>query len=66
MRPTHWLTTATLALVLSGCAGSNTAPTPEARQALAPTGKLRVGLELGSPHKVIRDPVSGAMKGVGV
>src|SRR5256886_4546041 len=65
MRPTHWLTTAILALLLMGCAGMSTAPTPEARQALAPTGKLRVGLQLGSPHNVIRDPVSGEMKGVG-
>jgi polar amino acid transport system substrate-binding protein len=62
---THWLVTAMLGLLLTGCAGIHTAPTPEARQALAPTGKLRVGLQLGSPHNVIRDPVSGEMKGVG-
>jgi polar amino acid transport system substrate-binding protein len=54
-----------LGLLLTGCAGISTAPTLEARQALAPTGKLRVGLQLGSPHNVIRDPVSGEMKGVG-
>jgi polar amino acid transport system substrate-binding protein len=48
-----------------GCAGISTAPTPEARQVLAPTGKLRVGLQLGSPHNVIRDSASGEMKGVG-
>ena len=65
MRPTQWLMTAILGLLLTGCAGIGTAPTPEARQALAPTGKLRVGLQLGSPHNVIRDPVSGEMKGVG-
>ena len=65
MRPTHWLTTAILALLLTGCAGMSTAPTPEARQALAPTGKLRVGLQLGSPHNVIVDSVTGEMKGVG-
>ena len=28
-------------------------------------GKLRVGLQLGSPHNVIRDSASGEMKGVG-
>ena len=55
---------AILGLLLIGCAGIHTAPTPEARQALAPTGKLRVGLQLGSPHNVIRDSVSGEMKGV--
>lgn len=65
MRTTHWLTTAILGLLLTGCAGVSTPPTTEARQALAPTGKLRVGLQLGSPHNVIRDSVSGEMKGVG-
>ena len=65
MRPTHWMMTTILALLFTGCAGISTAPTMEARQALAPTGKLRVGLQLGSPHNVIRDPASGEMKGVG-
>ena len=65
MRTAHWLTTAILGLLLTGCAGIGTAPTPEARQALAPTGKLRVGLLLGVPIQVIRDSASGEMKGVG-
>lgn len=65
MRTTHWLTTAIFGLMLTGCTGISSAPTPEARQTLAPTGKLRVGLQLGSPHNVIRDSVSGEMKGVG-
>jgi len=65
VRTTHWLMAAMLGLLLMGCAGFSTAPTPEARQALAPTGKLRVGLQLGSPHNVIRDSMSGEMKGVG-
>jgi len=47
-----------------GCAGISTAPTPQARQALAPTGKLRVGLQLGNPLNVIKDSASGEMKGV--
>jgi polar amino acid transport system substrate-binding protein len=64
MNTTHWLWIAMLGLVM-GCAGISSAPTQEARQALAPTGKLRVGLQLGSPHNVIRDSVSGDMKGVG-
>ena len=59
----RWLMTAILGLLI-GCAGIGNTPTPEAQQALAPTGKLRVGLQLGSPHNVIRDPVSGEMKGV--
>src|SRR5918992_5205298 len=53
-----------LGLLLMGCASMSTAPTPEARQALAPTGKLRVGLQLGNPLNVIRDSASGEMKGV--
>jgi polar amino acid transport system substrate-binding protein len=65
MRTIQWLMAAVLGLVLPGCAGFNTAPTAEARQALAPTGKLRVALQLGSPHNVIRDSASGEMKGVG-
>ncbi len=43
----------------------NTAPTQEVRQMLAPTGKLRVGLYLGAPTSVIKDTVTGEMKGVG-
>src|SRR5512132_3550249 len=65
MRKAHWLMAAVVALLLAGCAGISAAPTAEARQALAPTGKLRVGLQLGSPHNVVRDATSGEMKGVG-
>jgi polar amino acid transport system substrate-binding protein len=65
MHTVRWLISALVVLVLAGCAGTVTAPGPEARQALAPTGKLRVALQLGSPHNVIRDSASGEMKGVG-
>jgi polar amino acid transport system substrate-binding protein len=65
MRTTQWLIAAILGLLLTGGAGIHTAPTSEARQALAPTGKLRVGLGLGSPIQLIRDSASGEMKGVG-
>jgi polar amino acid transport system substrate-binding protein len=64
MPTTHWLMTTIIGLLLTGCAGIHATPTPEGRQALAPTGKLRVGLQLGSPHNVIRDSASGDMKGV--
>src|SRR6185312_4483364 len=66
MRTAHYrLLPAILGLLLSACADIPATPTAEVRQALAPTGKLRVGLQLGSPHNVIRDPTSGEMKGVG-
>ena len=65
MRAADWLMTALLGLLLTGCASISTAPTPEAQQALAPTGKLRVGLQLANPLNAIRDSASGEMKGVG-
>ena len=65
MQLAHCLRKVIFALALAACAGVATVPTPEARQALAPTGTLRVGLQLGSPHNVIRDPATGEMKGVG-
>src|SRR5205814_7223799 len=65
MHAIHRLTSSIAALVLVGCAGIDTVPTQEARQALAPTGKLRVALQLGSPHNAVRDSRSGEMKGVG-
>ena len=69
MRPIRWLICTILGIAVVACAADSItpsdAPTPEARLALAPTGKLRVGLQLGSPHNVIRDSVSGEMKGVG-
>ena len=43
-----------------------TAATPEVRQALAPSGKLRVGVYPDSPFSVVRDPVSGEMNGIAV
>ena len=64
MRASRWLTTAILGLLLSGCATIHTEAPSEARAALAPTGKLRVGLAQGNPIHVIRDPVSQEMKGV--
>src|SRR5919108_4858302 len=64
MRTTDWLTTATVGLLIIGCAGISTGPTPEARQALAPTGKLRVALQLANPLNVVRDSASGEMTGV--
>jgi len=66
MRTARKLSTAILGLLLTACAGMHTAPAPEVRQALAPTGKLRVGVYPGSPFSMIRDSVSGETKGVTV
>jgi polar amino acid transport system substrate-binding protein len=51
--------------LLAGCASFSTARNPVAAQALAPTGKLRVGLYPGTPTSILGDPTSGNAKGVG-
>lgn len=63
MRIHRWLMPALLAL-LTGCASVYTEPTPQAKAALAPTGKLRVGMYTGNPLSVIRDPAAQDMKGM--
>ena len=53
------------ALGVSGCANAPLAPTPEVRKVLAPTGTLRLGLSLGTPGQMIRDPATGEIRGIG-
>jgi polar amino acid transport system substrate-binding protein len=55
---------ALLVLLLAACATGAIAPTPEARQALAPTGVLRVGVYNGSPTSYVKDG-EGEPRGVG-
>src|SRR5260221_8723023 len=50
-------------LALAGCA-STPAPDQETRQVLAPTGKLRVGVYLGSPTSMVRDAGTREPRGV--
>src|SRR5687768_17380413 len=73
MRPLHWLkTTAMVGVLAVGCGddpttapSSSPAPTAlEARQALAPAGRLRVALQLANPLNVVQDTASGLMTGV--
>ena len=52
---------AAIALSLAACASAPVAP--EVRQALAPTGKLRVGVYPGSPTSMVKD-ASGETRGV--
>src|SRR5687768_4784842 len=54
-----------IAVVLTACAGVQTAPTPETRT-IAPTGKLRVGFLSTTPLHATKDPSSGEFKGVAV
>lgn len=61
-----WIFAAVVGLLLSGCAGIQTAPTQEERQALAPTGKLRVAFLSTSPLYAKKDAASGELKGVAV
>jgi polar amino acid transport system substrate-binding protein len=63
---------AIIVLTVVGCAARPAVAPPPAvptvdsdvREALAPTGKLRVGLVLGGPSSAIRDPATGETKGV--
>ena len=71
-----WLRALSLGLTLavSACASLSPAPakpqaiavqaTPEARQALAPTGSLRVGVYAGSPTSLVQNPKTGERFGV--
>jgi polar amino acid transport system substrate-binding protein len=65
MRTRPWLTAAVVGLLITGCAGIASAPNHEERQALAPTGKLRVALYLGAPASIIRGATLEESKGVG-
>jgi len=54
-----------LVMSLAGTASAQPPQTSEARDALAPTGKLRVALQQANPLNVIQDAASGEMAGVG-
>jgi polar amino acid transport system substrate-binding protein len=51
--------------LLAACAAIRSEPSADVRQALAPTGKLRVGVYAGSPTSMVRD-ASGEIRGVSV
>lgn len=55
-----------LGITIGACTSTQTSPTPEARQSLAPTGKLRVGIFINNPIHAVKDPVSGELKGPAV
>lgn len=66
MQTISCLSVVVIAGLLTACAGTSTTPSPEVRQVLAPTGKLRVGVYPGSPTSMLRDSASGEAKGVSV
>lgn len=65
MRTARALLNALAGILIAGCAGTAAPPSKEALQALAPTGKLRVGLYLGGPTSVIRGATPEESRGVG-
>ena len=58
-----WLRVAGAAVLLLVTAAHAAPPDPEVRQALAPGGKLRVGVYFGSPTSMLRD-AGGEPKGI--
>lgn len=65
MHISHWLIPGMLGLLVGGCASSQMAPTAETRQALAPTGQMRVAFLSGALYAT-KDPATGELKGVAV
>ena len=65
MRSVRLVARALFAVLIAPCTSMQSEPAPEVRQSLAPSGKLRVALSLGSPAQAVKDSVSGEMKGVG-
>jgi polar amino acid transport system substrate-binding protein len=64
-RPPRIALVAAAAFLAAACGTAPTAPSDAARQAIAPSGKLRVGLYTGSPTSLIKDAASGESRGVG-
>ena len=63
MRAIRYLSIALVALLLAACATTQTAPTT-VREALAPSGKLRIGVYADSPISLLRDRATGEARGV--
>jgi polar amino acid transport system substrate-binding protein len=63
--PTHRIVLLASLLFLASCAGMASVA-PQARTDLAPTGKLRAGINYANAIVATRDPVTGELKGVSV
>jgi polar amino acid transport system substrate-binding protein len=66
MRWNYWILAVLAGLLFGGCAATPMPPSPEARNALTPTGKLRVGILLTNPLQVTKDAATGELKGVAI
>ena len=49
-----WFTAVVVGFLAAGCATKASTPSQGERQALAPTGKLRVALYTGAPASIVR------------
>lgn len=65
MRIRDWLRAGVVGLFIAGCAGTQTAPSPETKAALAPTGKLRVAFSVAAIYGM-KDSATGELKGMAV
>ncbi|HXX83631.1 MAG TPA: transporter substrate-binding domain-containing protein [Casimicrobiaceae bacterium] len=66
LRRRSFLLAATSLAILACCASVSNAPDPAIIEALAPNGKLRVGLYPGTPTSIVGDLRSGNAKGIGL
>jgi polar amino acid transport system substrate-binding protein len=64
MHASRLMSIALAALVAAGCAGTATLPEAEIREALAPTGTLRIGVYRGSHTSMTVDAATGRKNGV--
>jgi len=51
---------------LAGCVSGSNVVAPEVQRVLAPSGRLRVGLYVGSPTSLVGDPADPTAKGIGL
>lgn len=61
----RFVSSVAMALIIAAISAQGINPTTEVRTALAPTGSLRVGLYVGNPSSLVREPVAGEAIGVG-
>ena len=65
MRIRDLLSAVLIALSIGGCVGMQSAPSPETKAALAPTGKLRVAFPVAAIY-AMKDSATGELKGMAV